>query len=221
TNFSFIVQPSEVNVSGNVTITLGTLPTGITTANTSVPLPPTGISFHLQAANSAVAGTYDLPLTVTSGSSTGQGDFDFTVSTSAVPSFSFSTPLNNEMGVPIGGSGSLQFQTSVNSSNNTDFDITPSVTGLPSGTTAAFSPSVFLPGQSVTVTLTAANNAPITQNASVLLTGTPSASVPNATANFFVDVTQPPGSLPGSRTDFVPTAGTPVAAAYDATHNLI
>jgi IPT/TIG domain len=55
----------------------------------------------------------------------------------------------------------------------------------------------------------------------VTLIGTPSAVVSNATTSFFADVTQPPGSLPGNRTDYVSTAGTPYAAAYDATHNLI
>lgn len=48
-SFSFTVQPSEVNISGNGTLTLGALPTGITWANTSVSLPPSGTSLHLQA----------------------------------------------------------------------------------------------------------------------------------------------------------------------------
>lgn len=220
-SFSFTVQPSEVNVSGNGTLTLGTLPTGITWANTSVPLPPSGTTLHLKAANTTAAGPYDLALNGTAGGATAAGDFNFTVSTGAVPNFFFAQPVRTEVGVPIGGSGSIQYQTIVNSTGSVDFDITPSVTGLPPGTTATFSPSVFLPGQSVTVTLSAANTAPVTQNATVTLIGTPSAQASNATANFFADVTQPPGSLPGSRTDFVPTAGTPYAAAYDATHNLI
>jgi hypothetical protein len=220
-SFSFTVQPSEVNINGNGTLTLGSLPAGITSTNASVVLPSGGATLHLQAANSTAAGTYDLALNGAAGAATATGDFNFTVSTSAPPSFFFVSPLKTEVGVPIGGTGSIQYGTSVNSITSVDFDITPSVAGLPPGTAAAFSPSTFLPGQSVTVTLSAASTAPVTQNASVTLTGTPSAQVASATTSFFTDVTQPPGSLPGNRTDFVPTAGTPYAAAYDATHNLI
>jgi hypothetical protein len=219
-SFSIMVQPSEVNIGGNVTLTLGSLPAGITSANGSVALPPIGTTLHLQAANSTVAGGYDLALNGTAGTATAKGDFNFTVSTGAVPSFNFSAPLLSEMGVPIGGSGSIQFGTTVGPSS-IDYDVTPTVSGLPPGTTATFSPSVFSVGQNVTVTLNAASNAPVTQNATVTLTGTPSAQTAAATTNFFADVTQPPGSLPGNRTDFVPTAGTPYAAVYDPTHNLI
>ena len=220
-SFSFTVQPTEVNISGNGTLTLGSLPAGITSQNVSVALPPSGATLHLQASNSTAAGTYDLILNGTVGTSTAAGDFNFTVNTGTPPIFYFTTPLSKEVGVPIGGSGSIQYGTLINSSGSVDFDVTPSVSGLPPGTTATFSPSVFSAGQSVTVTLHAASNAPVTQNASVTLIGTPSAQVSNATANFLADVTQPPGSLPGNRTDFVPTAGTPFAAAYDATHDLI
>ncbi len=221
TGFSFIVQPTEVNLSGNATLTLGSIPVGVTTANTTMPLPPSGANVQFQAASSTTPGTYDLFLKGTVGTATASSDFYFTVSNGPVPNFYLQTPLKPEVGVPIGGSGSIQFNTLVNSGTNVDFDITPSVSGLPPGTTATFSPTVFASGQSVTVTLTAASTAPVTQNASVTLTGTPSAPVPNATASFFADVTQPPGSLPGNRTDFVSTAGTPYAAVYDATHNLI
>jgi hypothetical protein len=221
TSFSFIVQPTEVNLSGNTTLTLGSIPAGLTTASTTMPLPSSGANVQFQAASSATPGTYDLYLKGTVGMASASSDFFFTVSNGAVPNFFIISPLAAEVGVPIGGSGSIQFATSVNSGTSVDFDITPSVTGLPPGTTATFFPTVFASGQSVTVTLTAASTAPVTQNASVTLTGTPSAPVPNATATFFADVTQPPGSLPGNRTDFVPTAGTPHAAVYDASHNLI
>lgn len=219
-SFSFTVQPSEVNISGNGTLTLGTLPAGITWANTSVPLPPGGTTVHLQAASTTTVGTDALTLNGTAAGANAQGTFNFTVSIGAPPNFFFLQPARTEMGVPIGGSGSIQYSTTVNS-GNADYDVTPSVSGLPPGTTASFSPSVFSVGQNVTVTLTAASTAPVTQNATVTLIGTPTALVSNATANFLADVTQPPGSLPGNRSDFVPTAGTPYAAVYDASHNLI
>ena len=221
TGFSFTVQPSEVNISGNGNLTLGALPSGITSTSSSVPLPPAGAAVHLQAANSAIAGAYDLTFSGAVGTTTAKGDFNFTLSTGILPSFYFGSPLSTEVGVPIGGSGSILYQTLVNSITNVDFDIVPSVSGLPTGTTATFSPPVISSGQSVTVTLSAASTAPVTQNAVVALIGTPSAPLANATASFFVDVTQPPGLLPGNRTDFVSTAGTPYAAVYDVTHNLI
>jgi len=219
-SFSLTVQPSEVNLSGNGTLTLGALPSGITWANTSVSLPPSGATLHLQAANTTVAATYAISLNGTVAGTNAQGTFNFTVSTGAPPSFFLSTS-RTEVGVPIGGSGSIQFSSILNQVPNSDFDVTPSVSGLPPGTTATFSPNVFSVGQNVTVTLSAASTAPVTQNATVTLIGTPSAQVSNATANFFADVTQPPGSLPGNRSDFVSTAGAPYAAVYDASHNLI
>jgi hypothetical protein len=135
-----------------------------------------------------------------------------------VPGFNFSAPLSREVTIPIGGSGSITFGTF---SPGVDYDITPSVSGLPAGTSASFSPATFSPGQSVTVTITAAANAPVAQNVSVTLTGTPSASVAPSSSMFYVDVTQPPGSLPDSRTDFTPTWGAVYGAVYDPAHDLI
>ena len=220
-NFSFTLQPTQINIAGNVGVTLGTLPAGITTASNSISVQPAGTLVHFTAASTTAAGTYDLMLNAAAGATTAKSDFNFTVSTAAPPSFSFSQPLQKEVGVPIGGSGSIVFSTQVNSNNSADFDVTPSVTGLPPGTTATFTPPVFTVGQNVTVNLAAASSAPVSQNVDVTLVGTPVAQVPVAHSDFFVDVTQPPGSLPNSRTDFVSTAGTPYAAVFDATHNLI
>jgi hypothetical protein len=221
-SFSMHVQPSEVNVGGSANLALGTLPGGITTASGSVALPSTGVTLHLSAATSTAAGNYYLRLNGTAGAVSATADFNFTVSTGAPPSFFFASPIHNEVGVPIGGSGSIQYQSVVNSSGSVDYDVTPSASGLPPGTSAAFTPSVFGAGESVTVTLSAARTAPVTQNALVSLTGTPTVTAASsASASFYADVTQPPGSLPGNRTDYVATAGTPYAAVYDVKHDLI
>jgi hypothetical protein len=174
----------------------------------------------LQAANSTAPAAYDLNLTATIGNTVTQGDFNFTVSSAAAPTLSFPSSSSRELGIPIGGSASLTFQ-SFESPSGFDFDVVPSVTGLPPGTTASFSPTVFSAGQSVTLTLTAASNAPISQNTLVTLVGSPSAPVASATATVLTDVTRPPGSLPGNRTDFVATGGNPFAAVYDPAHDLI
>ena len=80
-SFSFTVQPSEVNISGNGTLTLGALPTGITWANTSVSLTPSGTSLHLQAAGTTAAATYAISLNAAVAGTNAQGTFNFTVST--------------------------------------------------------------------------------------------------------------------------------------------
>jgi hypothetical protein len=48
-------------------------------------------------------------LSAAAGATTAKSDFNFTVSTATPPSFSFSQPLQKEVGVPIGGSGSIVF----------------------------------------------------------------------------------------------------------------
>jgi hypothetical protein len=221
TGFSATVIPTAVNLSGSGTLTLGSLPTGVTTTDSSLPpLIQNGAVLHFQAASSIPAGSDQISMTGTLGGVTANGVFNFTLSTGTPPGFSFVQPIHTELGVPIGGSGTIAYATQ--GTYGVDYDVTPSVSGLPPGTTAILSPSVFRVGDTVNVTLTAASNAPVTQNAVVTLTGTPaSTQVAAATTTFFADVTQPPGSLPGNRTDFVSTAGTPYAAAYDATHNLI
>jgi IPT/TIG domain-containing protein len=219
--FSFNVQPSEINFSGSGTVTLGTLPTGITSAASSVAMPATGALLYLQAASSLAAGNLSIPFTAAIGSTTANGSFPMTVSTAAAASFNFSfaSMLQDVLGVPIGGSASIGFST-YDGNSNADYDITPSLAGLPPGVTASFSPNPVPVGQNVTVTLTAANTAPVAQNAQITITGT-SPVVPSSSMKFFADVTRPPGSLPGNRTDYIPTWGTPYQCAYDPTHNLI
>jgi IPT/TIG domain len=217
-SFTIAVQPTEVNATGTEKLSIGSLPAGLSVTNSTVPMPSTGAELHFKAAASLAAGNYTIPLQATAGQATASGNLALTVSTGTVPGFNFSPPQSSEVAVPIGGSGSITFDTF---NPGVDYDITPSVSGLPAGTSASFSPTPFSAGQSVTVTITAAANAPVTQNATVTLTGTPSASVAPATSTFYVDVTQPPGSLPNSRTDFTPTWGTLYGAVYDRAHDLI
>lgn len=218
-SFTIMVQPTEVNATGTEQISVGNLPTGLTVTNSPTPLPATGAAVHFKAAASLAAGNYTIPLQATAGSTTASDELALTVGTGTVPGFGFSAPLLREVAIPIGGSGSITFGTL--GSPGVDYDITPSVSGLPAGTSASLSPTTFSVGQSVTVTITAAANAPVTQNATVTLTGTPSASVAPSTTTFYLDVTQPPGSLPNSRTDFTPTWGALYGAVYDPAHNLI
>ena len=225
TNFTFTIQPTEVNISGNGTVTLGTLPAGVTTTTSSITLPPVGVAVHVKAASTLAIGNYDLTFKGTAGTASANSDFPFSVVSSASQGFTFIPPISTtELAVPIGGSASTTYGTEsplISGYIPVIFDVTPTLSALPPGTTATFTPATFTVGQTVTVTLTAAANAPVTQNVAITLTGTPSAPIPSATTQFFADVTQPPGSLADSRTDFVGTEGTPYAATFDSTHNLI
>jgi IPT/TIG domain len=218
--FTIAVRSTEVNAGGGEQLTVGALPAGLTVSNTTVPLPLSGAVLHFQAASSIAAGTDNIALTSTAGSATGVGTLALTVNPNLRPSLSFVGPLSTALAVPIGGSGSIQYDTSAQPAT-AEFDITSSLSGLPPGTTATISPTVFSHGQIVTVTVTAAANAPVTQNAVVTLTGTPLGGVSPVTTTFRLDVTQPPGSLPNNRTDYTSTAGQPFAAVYDSVHDLI
>lgn len=143
----------------------------------------------------------------------------------------------SEFEAPTGRTIQIQFGIQVADPNNIGFDyqVAFSITGAPNGVTASLSPASVHLGPIVAgtnyynsaanVTLKAAADAPVTQNAEVTLiatvTGNPTLKPSQVALPFLVDVTQPPSSLPTSRTDFVSTAGTPYAAAYDRVHGLI
>jgi hypothetical protein len=220
TSFSLSLSAAEVNTTAVPVVSLGALPTGVTlTSPASISIPSSGAALTFTAASSVVPGTYSIPITGQAGPLSVTGSLQLNIQTGPPPSFGFGQPVSQELGVAIGGSGQIQFDTI--ESGAADYNIIPTVSGLPSGTTATVSPSTFIPGQTVTVTITTASTAPVSQNVTVTLTGTPVASVPPAQVSFLLDVTAPPGSLPDNRTDFISTAGTPYAAVYDSTHNQI
>jgi hypothetical protein len=220
TSFSVVLSEAEINTTAIPTVTVGALPSGITlTSPASISIPPSGATLSFTASASVAPGTYTIPVTGQAGSLSIAGSLQLVVQAGSPPGFFFLQPLHGELAVPIGGSNQTQFTTIVN--GIADYDIVPSVGGLPPGVTAIASPSTIIAGQSVTVVVTAASTAPVSQNVTVTLTGTPAANVPSAQGNFLLDVTAPPGSLPGNRTDFTSIAGTPYAAVYDSAHNHI
>jgi IPT/TIG domain len=220
TSFSVFLTASEINSTAVPNVSLGALPAGITlTSPASISIPPSGTTLSFSASSSVVPGTYSIPVTGQAGSLSVTGSIQLNVQTGATPNFLFAQPLFRELGVPIGGSNQIQFSSSA--SGSADYNISPSVSGLPPGTTATVSPSTIIPGQTVTVVVTAASTAPVSQNTTITLTGTPAAAVPPAQTTFLLDVTAPPGSLPGNRTDFVSTGETPYSLVYDRPLDLI
>ncbi len=158
---------------------------------------------------------------------TGQADFVMTTADVSVtvqnsaPGFFFTGPFFSEVGVPIGGSGQTTIQSGANTTGQVGYSVNLALQGLPPGTTAVVSPNPIIPGQSITVTISADNSAPVSQNVPLSLVGTASAPVPQSSTHFLLDVTSPPGALPNNRTDYLGTEDTPQWAAYDPIHGLI
>ena len=223
TNFLVNFLSSQVNVGGTPAITSITLPTGITSvASFPFNIASGGTRVQFSAGSALATGAVSIPFSGSLGTTNASGVISLTVPSTVPQNFYFLSPLSSELGVPIGGSGSISFSSSSNNGPTPeDFTVDLSVSGLPQGTAATITPATIMPGDSFTVTIRAAANAPVTQNATVTISGTPSANVPAATGKFALDVTQPPGSLPGNRTDFVSTAGTPNAVVYDRPLDLI
>ena len=103
----------------------------------------------------------------------------------------------------------------------TNYSRTLSVSALPAGVTASFSPNPFTSDTQGTLTLTADTNAQLTMNAPVTVTASRSVDDAQRTAQFFLTSAPPPGQLPNNRMSFVRTEDSPSAIVYDATHNLV
>jgi hypothetical protein len=221
TSFSVAVSADVRNTTAPVTVTMGSLPDGLTTT-TKFPLtiPAAGASINFSSSAALPTGSYSIPLHGEAGTTTASASVQISILAGTPPPFFFSVQVG-ELGVTIGGSAQLQISSGLDGSGAAPYQVNLSLGGLPAGTSATIKPQIITPGQATTVTISASKNAPVTENASVTLTGVASAQVPNASLSFLVDVTQPAGSAPDSRTDYVSTEGTPYAAAYDSVHNLI
>ncbi len=220
TSFAVTLQASLVNTGATPTVSLGSLPAGVT-LKTALPLalPPAGALVQLKADSTVKPGTYSIPVTGQVGSLSNTGQLTLNVQQGAPPAFFWLGPEFNEAAVTIGAAAQRQFV--LQAYPPVDYSVTPTVGGLPPGITATFSPAVLVPGQTTTLTIQAAANAPVTMNTTVTVTGTADAPVAPATTSFLVDVTQAPGSRPNNGTDFISTGGTPVGAVYDPVHHLV
>ena len=217
--FAIAFSATEANSAAVPSIIIGTLPSGIQlNSSATATLSGSGATVSFTAASSLAPGSYSIPYTGQAGTTTFSGSVPLTVQSGTPPGFSLIPPV--KVGVPIGGTAQAQAVATF-SAGPPDYSIVPSLSGLPTGVTATFSPSTFIPGQAFTISLSAATSAPISQNVTVTLTGSPEAAVSPVSTTFSIDVTPPPGSLAGNRTDFVATGGTPYGGVYDSTHNQI
>ena len=218
TTFLLKVTANAIGTSAVPTITLGTLPAGISTT-TSFPLSvsASGTKIDFEIAATVAAGSYSIPMTGTAGPATAQISVPLTISSGTPSQAYFIRPQFGEIGVAAGGSSYVQIQILGNSL----YDLALSVSGLPSGTSATISPQLVQAGDSFTVTITAIGSAPVAQNVEWTITGTPAASVPASTLTLLLDVTPPSGIGWANRTTYVSTRATPFSAAYDPVHQLI
>lgn len=214
-----VIVTANTNSSSQPALTSVTLPAGISTsASFPLAIPSSGLSIQFQTSSSIAAGNYTLVFSGSLGSVSSSANLVASVQTNP-PGFFFPSPLFSEIAVPVGGASQVQVSTIVN--GQATYAVQLSVGGLPPGTSATINPSTINVGQSATVTISAGGAAPLAQNVSITLTGTPAAPVASASLHFLLDVTPKPGSIANNRTDYVSTEHTPYAAVYDPTHKLI
>jgi subtilase family serine protease len=160
------ISVSDLNgFSGSVALSASGLPSGVT-ASFSPSSTTSSSTLTLTASSSAAAGTYTVTITGTSGSLTNTTTLSVTVSTAATPSFSLSDSPGS---VAVTQGSSATSTVSVADQNGFTGSVALSASGLPSGVTAAFSPSSTT--STSTLTLTASSTA-ATGTSTVTITGT-------------------------------------------------
>lgn len=201
-----------------VTVSALTLPAGFAATIAAPYTIPSRIYVSTDA--SVATGTYSIGLTPSGTAAAVTLPVNLT---STAPSFSFLGPLVSAVAVHVGGTSKVSVSTySTASTNGTpDFRITLNATGLPQGVTASFQPSAVVPGDSFTVTLTAAANAPVRQNVPISILGTIDGTSISASLPLTLNVAPVPGTIPDNRTAYTWTGGTPNSVAYDRVHKLI
>jgi hypothetical protein len=190
TDFSISASPSSVSAvqGGSVTTTVSTsiagsfnsaislsasgLPSGATAtfSPTSIAAPGSGSSTLTLRPGTAAAGTYTVTITGTGGGKTHTTTVSFTVTTTSSPDFSLSVSPSS-VSTASGSASTATVSTTVSGGFNSAVAL--SISGVPSGATAAFSPtSIAAPGSgSSTLTLTTGTAAAGTYNLTVTGSG--------------------------------------------------
>lgn len=216
-SFPITIQSVTSGTSATPTVTLGTLPAGLSTT-TAFPLsvPASGATINLTAAGSTVPGTYTISASGSAGSATSNASLTLQVQSGTPVQASFPIGIT-EYQVVQGSSTTFSSQVFAGSY----YSITLGATGLPPGVTATFNPQVVVTGDQFTVKLAASSTAPAAQNVQWTITGTPAANVAPAISNLLLDVTPPSSAGWTNRTSYVPTRATPYSAVYDSVHGMI
>jgi hypothetical protein len=212
------ISATESGTTATPTVTISSLPTGVTTnATFPISVPAGGASITVQTTNNAAPGNYAISFNGQAGTASTTAGLPINIL--AIGSALNLTASSTEVLIPIGSSQQLKITAST--FPLVDYNVFLGIIGLPPGVTASFNPTVIVPGQNSTLTLTAASNAPAATNVPITVTGSPTAPVTTVNASFLAQIGPPPGSLANNRTDYVSTGGTIAGAVYDAVHKLI
>ncbi|MFY9747031.1 MAG: protease pro-enzyme activation domain-containing protein, partial [Acidobacteriaceae bacterium] len=159
---SIYINP-EYGFAGNVSLAVSGLPSGVTASFSPNPTTTTDFSeLTLTASSTATVGTSTITVTGTSGSQTATSTFSFSVAT---PTFT----LSDEGGVTMGQGTTTTTFAWVYGQYGFTGAVNLSISGLPAGVTASFSPNPTTYGS--TLTLTASSTAPVGQY-NLTVTGT-------------------------------------------------
>jgi hypothetical protein len=212
-----------VSASGgacSLNVSVSGLPAGVSiTPSLTFPIDQNGTYVQLTATASVQPADYIVLFTGSGSGFTSTLPVDLKV---AFAGFTV-TGVDNQYAVRFGSSTQIPIRTIANviAGQITNYSVQFSISGLPTGVTASFSPSMITPGQNTTLTLTAAPDAPLTRNVRLQITATPNVNAAAMTVSFLLDVVPPSGQLPTSRSDFVATYGDIVSAVYDPVHKLV
>lgn len=239
-SFSVMVTPSPVGIApggnGTVQVSLQTqegfnssvsvsvngLTNGITSQPSTFSLttaaPSQQVTFTTPA--NIASGTYPLTFESSAGGMSQPTPLSLVIGQFAT--FSILMPIDREVAARIGGAGQIQIATQTCCPPAVGgYQLTFSLSGLPSNVTASFSPDPVVVGNSTTLTIAATSGATLAQNLPLTITATPSAPVATQQLGLFLDVTPPAGNLPNNRTDFIRTDATPVSIVYDSANQLV
>jgi hypothetical protein len=221
--FFVTVTASESGTTATPSISLGTLPAGLTTISTfPMSVPSGGATIYFATSSSIAAGSISVPVTGSAGGATATASIPLNVVSGAPNQLGFALSNFPEVQLTPGSSQSIQGSFISTNTNNPIYDVTLSVTGLPAGVTASISPQVVEPNANFTVTLTASSTALPMLNVPWNIVATSTADVPPSTSPYLLDVVARGGGAGWSnQTSYVSTRATPYSAVYDRAHEMI
>ena len=177
TGASTVTEAVTGGFDSAVTLSASGLPTGVTAAFSPASITGAGAStLTFTAASTATAGSYTITVTGTPASGTVETTtLTLTVSAVATPGFSLSATAAS---VADGGTGASTVTETV--TNGFSSPVTLTASGLPTGVTAAFSPSSITGAGSSTLTFTASSTA-TAGSYTITVTGTPASGTAKTT----------------------------------------